>query len=232
MWPWQIYSKIQNLNFMYKLNIDFNIDYILDEFNATNKNLNYSKHFGNHHDGGWSAIALYSPNGDSKSLEEKTVTKTFRTELSEFYPKTINLIEKIKEKYDCEANRVRFMKLKSNSNITWHFDYDESYSFGNARLHIPIKVNSKCAGYICHKYYKWDIGEIWYGDFSFPHKVANYGLDDRIHLVIDLLKPKSLFDDVDLYELEEKKRNFSRKIIQKMYDISYKYPKKIKNKIL
>ena len=232
MLPWQIYTRIFNLSFMYKLDFEFKIKDVLNEFSETSKNIKYSKHFGSHHDGGWSAISLYSPTGKSESLEEKTKTKSYKTEISSFFPKTVEIIEKLKLKYECEVNRVRFMKLKSNSNITWHFDYDESYSFGNARLHIPIIINDNCSGFICHNYYRWKVGEIWYGDFSFPHKVSNKGKSDRVHLVIDLINPKNLFKGERTYNLDELKRNKHRKFVQTIYNYFYKYPIKLKNKFL
>ena len=41
----------------------------------------------------------------------------------------------------------------------------------------------------------WNEGELWYGDFSFPHRLFNGGEHSRIHLVIDL-KPNDFVRNI------------------------------------
>ena len=226
-WPWQLISKLFNIKFTYEINLKFDVNKILDEYYIMQEQLKFKNHFGKHHDGGWSAIALYSHDGKSDSLSEKSNVGSKKTEISEYCPYTTNLVEQIKTKFNCETNRVRFMKLKPGKKITWHFDHDESIEFGNARLHLPIIVNNDCSSYICHYSYKFTVGKIWYGDFSFPHEVSNLGNDERIHLVVDLKKPEGLFDENIDFEIEERRRRRLKKIIQNFYKIFYLFPKKI-----
>lgn len=226
-WPWQIISRLFNLKFTYEINLNFEVNKILDEYLNMQKQLIYKNHFGNHHDGGWSAIALYSQDGKSNSLSEKSNSGSKKTEISEYCPYTTNLVEKIKERFECDTNRVRFMKLKPGKKITWHFDHDESIEYGNARLHIPIIVNNDCRSYICHHSYKFTVGKIWYGDFSFPHEVCNFGKEDRIHLVVDLKKPKELFKLNNNFDFEEGKRRQLKRLIQNLYKLFYLLPKRI-----
>ena len=39
---------------------------------------------------------------------------------------------------------------------------------------------------ISHEDVVWKAGEIWYGDFAFPHRLYNAGTASRVHLVIDV----------------------------------------------
>ena len=226
LWPWQIVSKYLSLKFIYKLNIELDFKKILSEFEEVKNKIALQKHFGPYHDGGWSGIALYSVDGNSANLEEKSDEISVQTEISKYFPYTISIVEKLKKKYDCKTSRVRFLNLKKGRRINWHYDWDESITHGNCRLHIPIKINSECYGEVCHQHYQWEPGEIWYGDFSFPHKVRNLGLNDRIHLVIDLKKPKGLFEDNELFKKEELKRTKFKKLIIYIFKLTYYYPRK------
>ena len=35
-------------------------------------------------------------------------------------------------------------------------------------------------------------GQLWYGDFTFPHRLQNAGTESRVHLVIDLMNNAEL----------------------------------------
>ena len=86
-------------------------------------------------------------------------------------------------------------------NIYWHMDYKESVDSDLVRLHIPIRTTEDVEFQISHEDCRWREGELWHGDFTFPHRVRNGGNATRIHLVIDLVKndeimalfPKEIF---------------------------------------
>ena len=224
LWPWQIISKYLSLKFIYKLSFELDFKKILSEFEEMEKAISLPKHWEREHKGGLSGIALYSHDGNSLSLEKISNTGTIPTEIAKYFPYTVLLIEELKKKFDCTTNRVRFLKLEKGENINWHYDWDESIAYGNGRVHIPLKINDYCEGSICHENYQWKPGEVWYGDFSFPHKVSNLGSNDRIHLVVDLNNPKKLFEDHDQFEKEELKRKKFKKLVRYTYKLTHYYP--------
>ncbi len=99
--------------------------------------------------------------------------------------------------------------------------------YGNSRLHLPLVVNDECKSNLCHESYQWSPGGLFYGDYSFPHQIINHGIDERLHLIIDLKDPKNLFSDTEKFHVEESKRKKYKKIIIPIFNIFYKYPKKI-----
>ncbi len=56
------------------------------------------------------------------------------------------------------------------------------------RLEEHVFHNQAIRFQISHEDCKWLPGELWYGDFTFPHRLRNEGTEPRVHLVIDLVK--------------------------------------------
>ena len=87
------------------------------------------------------------------------------------------------------AHRTRFAKLKANSSIKPHIDYNTEYS---VRLHIPIITNDKCSfggvdgtGNIIESHMPAD-GSVWYINPGVKHWAKNKGNQDRIHMIISV----------------------------------------------
>ena len=202
---WQSLSKNFSINFIHKINFEFDYTKILSEFNVMEKEFILKKHeHYENHDGGFTAISLYSEDGKAANYLKTKNIETIKTEIGKFFPYTISIVEQLKKKFGASTRRVRFMKLTKGTNIHWHYDWDECISLGNCRLHIPLIVNNESSGCISHQYYQWKPGEIWYGDFSFPHKVFNNGTSDRLHFVIDLYNPKNYFKKKSKIEISIK----------------------------
>tara|TARA_A100001388_G_scaffold267573_1_gene241861 strand:- start:168 stop:914 length:747 start_codon:yes stop_codon:yes gene_type:complete len=230
LWPWQIISKLFSLNFIYKIDFDFDHQKILNEYNEAENKL--SKGYYNQsieHDGGWDVIGLYSVSGHSSDVggfkNPDVITKP--TEIIKYFPYTDKVIKGLLKKYNCKPRRIRFSKLKPKKIIRWHRDWDECIEYNNSRLHIPLIVNDKCKGYLCHQSYRWYPGGIFYGDYSFPHRVVNNGQTVRLHLVIDLKDPKNLFKDSNKFYQEEIKRKRYKKFVVLFFNIFFKKPRRL-----
>jgi hypothetical protein len=149
-----------------------------------------------HHYGGWRAIGLISHEGNH--LEDRPLPGPYKkTEALRRAP----YIESILDSFNCEKRRVRISALLPGKNIYWHMDYHESVDSDLVRLHIPIRTTEDVEFQICHEDCRWNEGELWYGDFTFPHRVRNGGTATRVHLLVDLAKneevlalfPKEIF---------------------------------------
>jgi hypothetical protein len=89
--------------------------------------------------------------------------------------------------FACPLHAVRLMRLTPGSAIKEHRDHDLSFEQGMVRIHVPVvtndgvdfRLNGTCAA--------MPAGSSWYLRLSDPHSVANRGLSDRVHLVIDAL---------------------------------------------
>lgn len=226
-WPWQIVTNFLSLNFTYKLDFQCDENVILKEYNQWIKNNQLAKHPDIDNTGGWDVISLYSEDGKSLSVAKNSDKDTVPTEIIKDFPYTNSVIKDLLSKFNAKPSRIRFSTLRKGKKITWHRDWDESLDHGNCRLHIPITVNDKCYGNMCHQEYRWQPGELWYGDYSFPHQVVNLGDQDRLHIILDFKNPKNLFIDQNLFDQEEMKRKKYKKFIIFFYYFFYHYPKRL-----
>ena len=137
---------------------------------------------GHDHDGGWKAIGLVSLNGDpyEDHFYEGEYKKTPVLDLAPY-------MNSIIDGFPCQPRRVRLMQLLPGESIYWHFDGQESLDEEHVRLHIPITTNPGVQFQISHEDCQWMPGDLWYGDFTFPHRLYNGGEAPRVHFVIDLV---------------------------------------------
>jgi hypothetical protein len=158
-----------------------------------------------HYKGDWSVIALRSQGG-----EEGNIFSVHHSSAHTQYKDTPLLSEcpSIKEALDklqCEKTMVRLMKLNAGAVIKQHKDHDMYFEAGEARFHIPVQTNDKVEFYLEEERIPMKEGECWYLNLNIDHRVNNFGITDRIHLVVDCLVNdwmKELFEGPGLHKLE------------------------------
>jgi quercetin dioxygenase-like cupin family protein len=135
------------------------------------------------HDGGWSAIPLMSVEGkvDPESLR-LGAGRYDKTPILKHCP----YFEEIIDSFQCPKHRVRLMRLEPGTNIHEHTDPGDSWALGQVRIHIPIVTHDEVYFYVDGERIMMKPGEMWYCDFSRPHRVANKSPIGRVHLVLDL----------------------------------------------
>ena len=85
----------------------------------------------------------------------------------------------------CDKQRVRLVQLAPEAEIAWRCE--EELDPELVRVHIPIATNRGVWMQIGYEDCDWKPGELWFGDFAFPHRVRNTSRETRIHLVLDLV---------------------------------------------
>ncbi|MGD1919848.1 MAG: aspartyl/asparaginyl beta-hydroxylase domain-containing protein [Pleurocapsa sp.] len=131
-------------------------------------------------------------------------------------------IKELLDELPAEKKRVRFLSLEANKEIRWHCDgtgsIDRIVKSSSSRFHIPVITSPKVEFKISHNTCQWEAGNMYYGDFSFPHRVKNNWDKRRIHLVVDLIPNdnlRALFPSSFLRN--EYKRFILRKLCKKVY---------------
>jgi hypothetical protein len=89
--------------------------------------------------------------------------------------------------FRCEVRCVRLMRLTPGSVIKEHDDLDLDVAAGMARVHIPITTNDAVEFELNRRRVVMAPGSAWYLRLSDPHRVANKGTADRVHMVVDLV---------------------------------------------
>lgn len=86
-------------------------------------------------------------------------------------------------------HRARFAKLKANSQVKPHIDYDTRYS---CRLHIPIQTNPSCMmgvegknGEKVEEHFEAD-GSVYFVNQGLKHWATNPSTTERVHLILSV----------------------------------------------
>jgi hypothetical protein len=176
--------------------------------------LAFVPHYGEYHDGGWSAIGLVGQGGDPRNLRAGN-GEYLETEALAVAPYFGYIIREIR----CEKQRVRLMSLAPGAQIFEHYDREESLDAGVVRLHIPIVTNSDIDFYLGRQRQYWRVGELWYGDFSFPHWLRNRGEERRVHMVLDCVVNEDLLSLFPCgYASQKRFRRLYRKLMLTEFD--------------
>jgi Aspartyl/Asparaginyl beta-hydroxylase len=80
---------------------------------------------------------------------------------------------------------ARLLYLSPGGSAAQHRDAI-GFPFGGVRLHLPIITHPDVELWLGGERTSWKPGELWYGDFAFPHRLANPTSITRVHLVIDV----------------------------------------------
>lgn len=112
--------------------------------------------------------------------------------LIEEYNKTpnFNLFEIaaiVEDKMKCKIKNLLFLGMLPGGEITPHRDMVGNIGLGGLRIHIPIITNPGINFIVGGKKVVMSVGELWALDTSYIHSVSNFGNENRIHLVMDVI---------------------------------------------
>lgn len=134
--------------------------------------------------GGWDVLPLRSPGGTDSIIADLMGNAEYAdTPLMQSFP----LINTLTKSLQCPLMSVRLLNLKTGAVIKQHKDYDLCFEKGEARLHFPIVTNNHVEFYVNDMKVNMLPGECWYINANLPHRAANFGNTDRIHLVVDCI---------------------------------------------
>ncbi len=137
------------------------------------------------YEGEWNVIPLRGPAGAEHPVmmiySDPTCTEFADTR----FLGTCPYFQDVLATFQCELGAVRLMKLAPGSRIKEHRDYDLDPEHGHVRLHIPVVTNPDVEFLLNGNRVSMNPGECWYLRLSDPHRVANRGTTDRVHMVVD-----------------------------------------------
>lgn len=185
---WQRICERWHLPLSFQFEIEHDAEVLRSELDAVLADFQPQVQHGKYHDGGWKAVGLVAANGDWSEDRLLPGAEYKATQALDRAPRMREIIDN----FPGEKRRVRLMNLKAGKSIFWHYDRTDSMDIHTARVHIPIVTSPDVRFQICHENHSWKPGEVWYGDFTFPHRLYNAGAEDRIHLVLDIIASSEL----------------------------------------
>ena len=137
------------------------------------------------YDGDWSVIPLRGPAGARHPIQmiysDPACPAYADTPLLAAAP----YLRQVLAAFACPLQAVRLMRLAPGSLIKEHRDHDLAFEDGTVRIHVPVTTNDGVDFRLNGRRCVMPAGSAWYLRLSDPHKVANRGATDRVHLVID-----------------------------------------------
>ncbi|GGH72070.1 hypothetical protein HNQ91_003362 [Filimonas zeae] len=137
-----------------------------------------------HYTGNWNVTSLRSPGG----ITDNSVPDIMQD--NQQYNDTPLMaqcpgIKAFTASLQCDIMSVRLLNLQSGAVIKPHRDFELCFEKGEARLHVPVFTNAQVR-FLCEDdLVPMQEGQCWYLNANITHSVANHGVTDRIHLVID-----------------------------------------------
>ena len=158
----------------------------------------WTEHFvKQNYDGDWSVIALRAPRGETHPVRmiysDPGCTDFVDTPALNAAPH----LRAALAAFACPLLSVRLMRLAPGSLIKEHRDHDLAFEEGKVRVHVPVVTNADVEFRLNGERCLMPAGSSWYLRLSDPHSVANRGMSDRVHLVIDAAVNAWL---IDLFE--------------------------------
>ena len=140
------------------------------------------------YDGDWSVIPLRAPKGTAGQHPIRMIYSDPSAAEFEDTPfmSSCPYFREAAFAFGPEPRATRLMRLTPGSTIKEHADGDLAAEDGMARIHVPIATNPDVVFEVNRRRVDMAPGEAWYLRLADPHRVANRGTTDRIHLVIDL----------------------------------------------
>ncbi|HWD25909.1 MAG TPA: aspartyl/asparaginyl beta-hydroxylase domain-containing protein [Rhizomicrobium sp.] len=137
------------------------------------------------YDGDWSVLPLRGPASAKHPIQaiysDPSTTDFADTALMARCPNIAAALTAFR----CALHAVRLMRLTPGSVIKEHSDLDLDADEGMARLHVPVTTNPGVVFEVNRVPIAMAPGSVWYLRLADPHRVANNGATDRVHLVID-----------------------------------------------
>jgi hypothetical protein len=96
-------------------------------------------------------------------------------------------IKEVLAMFQAPLRSVRYLKLAAGAVILEHRDFGLRKEEGEIRVHIPIRTNPGVEFVLGGETLTLLPGECWYLNLDLPHRVANRGSSERVHLVVDLV---------------------------------------------
>jgi hypothetical protein len=136
-----------------------------------------------YYEGDWSVVPFRSVGGRANHIyPDPTAKNAFAdTPLLARCPHVRDVLAA----FHCPQQSARFLRLKAGSSIKEHRDHKLSFEDGEIRVHIPVATNPGVEFVLNAVNVRMLEGECWYHNFNLPHRIANRGTTDRVHLVID-----------------------------------------------
>lgn len=192
--PWQARTRDSNVKLAFRLPFIEVPPSARNELSVLTRSRSLVQQAGPYHRGSWTIMSLIAPDGDPTRQSVRPDDQYKPTENMD----SMGALHKFLYGMSGQLRRVRISRLSAGGTINWHYDDFETKTKESVyRLHIPIITAPENFQILSHEIHFWDNGEVWLGDYRFPHMVVNASQIDRFHLIVDIVPDVELRKLVD-----------------------------------
>jgi aspartyl/asparaginyl beta-hydroxylase (cupin superfamily) len=163
-------------------------------------------------------MGLITPDGDPAQTYLKRGQKPRKTPVLLAMP----YLESIIDGLGVPVKSAGVSVMLPGARVRWHRDTSHSVDGSLVRFHLPVATHPSATLEIAHELTCWAAGTLYYGDFTFPHRVAHDGPEPRIHIMIDTQAKaaRQLFSETYLAAAQRRAR--ARNIAATIFDFTEK----------
>jgi hypothetical protein len=136
--------------------------------------------------GDWGVIPLRAPTGETHPIRMIYADPSHPDYVDTPALEAAPYFRAVLASFQTTRFAARLMRLAPGSVIKEHTDVGLEFEEGVARVHVPVVTNPDVEFYLNGSRVVLAAGSCWYLRLADPHRVANFGTTDRVHLVIDL----------------------------------------------
>ena len=212
---WQYPSLFAGVSLVFPLRVEVPLDSLRKELAALENNLSFGPQMGPYHNGKWNRVGLVAPGGDPARTYPLEGETNQPTPILEALP----CVQRLFAMFEGPVRAASISRMDPGAKVNWHRDVRQSADVEYARLHLPIITDEGAQMELAHHRVHLAAGQLWYGDFTFPHRVENAGAAARIHIMFDVpARPSLQRFFPDYYPRQLFRRNAARRAATWMFD--------------
>lgn len=187
------------------------------ELDAVRTKYRASTQVGPHHNGKWNRLGLFSPSGDPHRSTARRGESKSRTEVLDLMPTVARCLDLFGD----EVVAASLSIMEPGASVRWHRDPEQTADSNYMRLHLPIDTTAASVMDLGHRRWHLAAGQLWYGDFSFPHRVVNASSVQRVHVMVDVRPTPAITAMLSpAFEGERTRRAAARRLAARTFDLS------------
>lgn len=214
--PWQIPSLALGLALSFPLRRAFDADAVAAEVDAVLNDGAFTPQSGPYHDGGWTRLGLVSPSGDPARTYARDGEPKEKTPILKAMP----TVERLLDSFGGPIRSATLSLMAPGGEVRWHTDARQSLDLAYVRLHVPVFTDPAAVTTIGHQTLHMAPGHVWYGDFTFPHKVVNGSAKPRLHIMFDVPSTPELAQAFpEAYLRQGRRRRLARRMAMRAFNL-------------
>jgi hypothetical protein len=218
LYPWQWLTALGGVGLTLRFPLDIDVSRLHADFQDVMRHYVPPVQDGPMHNGRWKRLGLIAPDGDPMQAYARKGQRHRPTPVLE---KHMPYLGSVIERIGFPVRSALLSVQEAGSKVRWHRDRSHSIDLSLVRLHIPVQTDPSAVMTIGHEQCHWPAGQMFYADFSFPHRLYNAWNKDRVHVILDVEADSAVRAAFpSAYMAQAARRRAVRAMVARVFDYS------------